>query len=80
MGQIKIFIHEFILGCLIIRLSYTLGQKRFAMKKIAMILEIDRKWLIIQGVKKNYCPAFRGFLAIFKGPIRQTDATLSNQF
>ena len=31
-------------------------------------MEINGKWLIIQGVKTNYCPASNAFLAIFEGP------------
>ena len=43
-------------------------------------MEINGKWLIIQGVKNNNCPTLSAFLAIFKRPSPQTDATLSNLF
>ena len=53
MGQIKKIIQEFILGGLIIHHSLTLGQEIWPLKKIAIVLEINGKWLIIQGVKTN---------------------------
>ena len=54
-------IKEFILGGSIIHHSFTLGQK-FAIKtKIVIFLEINGKWLIIQGKKIEFIvqhPAF----------------------
>ena len=68
------------MGGLIIYHSLTLCQKIWSLKKMAYFLEINVKWLIIQGVKKSYCQTSCAFLAIFKGPSRKkTDAASSNQ-
>ena len=77
---LKLF-QEFILEGLKIYHSFNLGQKNWSLKKLAYFLEINGKWLIIQGVKKHYCQTSCVFLAIFEGSSRKkTDATSSNQF
>ena len=53
MGQIKKIIQEFILGGSIIYHSFTLIQQIWPLKKLPLFLEINGKWLIIQGVKPN---------------------------
>ena len=48
-------------------------------KKVAYLLEINRKWKIKHGVKK-YSITSSTFVAIFEGPSRKkADAILSNQ-
>ena len=60
---------------------FTLGKQIWSKKQLAYFLEINEKWLIIQGVENKYCQTSCAFLAIFKGPSRKkTDALSSNQF
>ena len=48
------FIQEFRLGGLIIYHSFTLSEQICPLKEFAIFLEINVKWLFIQGVKKEF--------------------------